>query len=332
MKPWSEGVRWGIIGAGNVCEVKSGPPLYKVEGSSLVQIMRRDAEKASDFALRHGVSSWTTDAEALISHPEINAIYIATPPDTHLHYAKLAAQAGKAVYVEKPMARTAAECEEMIGLCQRAGVPLFVAYYRRYLPLFLHIRNFIDQGFIGKIQMVEVKVHKSLKPDIVWTSANETNWRVDPEISGGGYFIDLASHQLDFLDLLLGPIKSANGFISNHGGLYQVEDQVNAIFEFSDGITGTGSWAFNLPDGFDDEKTVIYGSEGKITFTFFSDFHILLEMEGEEPQRIDYQMPEHVQQPLIEAIVQELLGGEACNSTGESALRTARVVDVITGK
>lgn len=330
MNKYQSGVKWGIIGVGNVCEVKSGPPLYKVEGSQLIQVMRRDLTLAKDFAERHNIASWTDDAETLINNEEINAIYIATPPDSHLHYTKLAAKAGKAVYVEKPMARNAAECEEMIRVCEEAGVPLFVAYYRRYLPMFQHVKNFIDQGFIGKVHFVDIKVHKSKAPDIVWAAKNEYNWRVVPEISGGGYFIDLASHQLDFFDLVLGPVKKAYGLASNHAGLYQAEDQVLALLEFENGVAGKGSWAFNLDNDTDEEVTTIYGSEGKLSFSFFSDFHIQLDLEGEESQRIDYQMPEHVQQPLMEAIVADLRGEGTCISTGISATRTAKVVDAIT--
>lgn len=333
MQESMDAVKWGIIGVGNVCEVKSGPPLYKVEHSALISVMRRDLEKAKDFAARHGVNHWTDKADEVINHEDINAIYIATPPNSHLSYTEMAAKAGKAVYVEKPMARNAQECEAMITACEQAAVPLFVAYYRRYLPLFLHVKNFIDQGFIGKVQMVNVKVHKSKKPDIVWATNEADNWRVNPEISGGGYFIDLASHQLDLLDLLFGPIKRACGSARNHAGLYETEDQVTAMFDFEGGISGVGSWAFNLADNSDEELTTIYGSEGKLSFTFFSDFHIRLELEGEEAQRIDYQMPEHVQEPLMQAIVDDLRGGNKCLSTGYSALRTARVVDaIISGK
>src|SRR5690554_2520017 len=129
-------VKWGVIGVGIVCEVKSAPAMQLVKGSELVAVMRRDGEKAKDFALRHGVSKWYQDAEELINDPEVNAIYIATPPHAHAEMTRKAALAGKPVYVEKPMARTYQECQEMINCCNEAKVPLFVAYYRRALPNF----------------------------------------------------------------------------------------------------------------------------------------------------------------------------------------------------
>ena len=130
-------VRLGIIGCGNVTEVKSGPGFQKAKDSSLVAVMRRTGELAQDYAGRHDVPRWYADAEALIGDPEVDAIYIATPPSSHKEYVILAARAGKPIYVEKPMARTHAECQAMIAICREAGVPLYVAYYRRALPRFL---------------------------------------------------------------------------------------------------------------------------------------------------------------------------------------------------
>jgi predicted dehydrogenase len=294
--------------------------------------MRRNGDLAKDFALRHHVPFWTNNANELIEDDRINAIYIATPPDTHEYYTNLVAKSGKAVYVEKPMARNVKECQNMMEVCKSNLVPLFVAYYRRYLPLFLEVKNIIDSEMIGTVRFVDIAVHKTIEPEIVWASKEQINWRVNPEISGGGYFIDLASHHLDMLDYLLGPIINANGFCSNLGKKYEAEDQVLAAFEFENGVAGKGSWVFNLAENCNHEITTIYGSNGKVSFTFFDDFHILLEINGKEPRRMDYIMPEHVQKPLVESIIADLMGGEKCNSTGESAIRTSLVVDKIMGR
>ena len=126
-------IRWGIIGCGEVCEVKSGPAFVKCAGSTLVAVMRRDGAKAGDYARRHGVRKWYDDAEKLIRDPEVDAVYVATPPGTHEHYALrvATAAAGKPCYVEKPMARSYVECARMVEAFRAAGRPLFVAYYRR---------------------------------------------------------------------------------------------------------------------------------------------------------------------------------------------------------
>ncbi len=197
-------VRWGIVGVGNVCEVKSAPAMNIVSHSKLVAVMRRDEAKAKDYAERHKVPKWYTSVQALIDDPEVNAIYIATPPNAHLELTRMAGAAGKPVYVEKPMARTHAECLEMIDICEKARVPLYVAYYRRSLPHFIRIKELLEEGAIGEIRTVHINMKQVIEPELI--TKLEFNWRVHPEISGGGYFFDLASHQLDLLDFFFGKI------------------------------------------------------------------------------------------------------------------------------
>src|SRR3954454_8380540 len=142
-------IGWGIIGCGDVTEVKSGPAFNQIENSRLVAVMRRDGEKARDYAARHGVPFWSGDADEVIHHPEVNAVYVATPPGSHLEYALKVCAAGKPAYVEKPMARNASECAAMVEAFEHAGLPLFVAYYRRALPRFLKVKELIESGRIG---------------------------------------------------------------------------------------------------------------------------------------------------------------------------------------
>ncbi|WP_276372322.1 Gfo/Idh/MocA family oxidoreductase [Chryseolinea sp. H1M3-3] len=322
-------VRWGIIGAGDVCEVKSGPALSKIKHSKLVAVMRRNAAKAQDFATRHGVPKWYDDAEKLIHDPEINAIYIATPPGSHETYTLMAAKAGKPVYVEKPMARTHKECISMVEACQRANVPLFTAYYRRSLPNFLKIQSLIRDGVIGDVRYVNILLNKTLQPDIVWASGNDDNWRIVPEVSGGGYFFDLASHQLDMMDFLFGPIKDARGIARNQAGLYQAEDIVMGNFQFESGIIGQGTWCFTTSKVSDKEVTTIVGSKGQISFPFFSDHSVTLEVEGKEKEVMKFDIPVNIQQPLIQTIVDELRGTGQCPSTGVSGARTNAVMEML---
>ena len=109
-------INWGIIGCGDVTEIKSGPAFNKVPNSSLVAVMRRDAAKAADYAERHEIANWYNDAAKLINDPKVNAIYIATPPDSHEAYALAAMNAGKPVYVEKPMALNYAAAKNMAAV------------------------------------------------------------------------------------------------------------------------------------------------------------------------------------------------------------------------
>lgn len=319
-------IRWGIIGCGNVTEVKSGPAFNKVSNSRLVMVMRRDAAKAEDYARRHGAPRWSTDADALIHDPEVDAVYVATPPDSHADYTRRVAAAGKPVYVEKPMARTAAECAAMLEICRAAGVPLYVAYYRRRLPTFLQVAEWLAAGAIGDLRTVNITL---LRPPSAADRQMDKPWRVQPEIAGGGYFFDLASHQLDILDYLLGPIGAATGYSTNLAGLYPAEDTVCGSFRFESGVLGTGTWCFASATEQETEQIELVGSLGKITFNAFRlDDPIELRV-GEKVERFQAAAPQHVQQPLIATVVDALLGRGECPSSGESAARTNRVLEQI---
>lgn len=321
-----ENVKWGIIGAGDVCEKKSGPALYKIEHSSLVAVMRRDEAKVKDFAQRHNVAKYYTDADQLINDPEVNMIYVATPPGSHKEYTIRALQAGKPVYVEKPMAMNYAECLEMVKAAETAKQKLFVAYYRRGLPYFLKVKELLDNNAIGKIQTVDVKF---IRPAGAADKDIKTQpWRVKKEIAGDGYFFDMAPHTLDILDFLLGEIREAKGYTQNLGGFYEVADTVSAIMQFESGVVGTGQWCFVSSAESREDTITITGSEGYIQFNTFAFEPIRLvnasgEVSFETPQ------PEHIQQPLIQTIVDELRGVGLCPSTGVSGARTSRIIDMI---
>jgi predicted dehydrogenase len=317
-------INWGIIGCGDVTEVKSGPAFNMVKGSHLLAVMRRDAEKAKDYAKRHHVPFWFDSAEELIYHPEINAVYIATPPYAHTEYAIQSLNAGKITYVEKPMAMNYAECQRMIEASEKSGAPLFVAYYRRHLDYFKKIKELISSNRLGKVRSVSVVLFNSLNED-----DRSKPWRVQPEISGGGYFADLGSHALDVLDYLLGPIKTAFGVTNNQAGLYDAEDNVCAAFSFDSGVTGTGLWCFSTSQKID--QMTIFGEKGMIEFSCFSfDSIIIKTAEGEES--FDLKPPAHIQYQLIEAIVKEINGGEPALCDGVTASRTSRVMDCIYGR
>ncbi|WP_159888312.1 Gfo/Idh/MocA family protein [Paenibacillus puerhi] len=317
-------IRFGIIGCGNVTEVKSGPGFQKAEGSELVAVMRRSGELAEDYARRHGVPRWYTDAQALIDDPEVDAVYIATPPGSHLAYTLAAAKAGKPVYVEKPMALNEAECQQMIAACREAQVPLYVAYYRRGLPRFLKIKELLEAGAIGEVRFVST-VQLQPSPQL---QDGKVPWRLQPEQSGGGLFFDLASHTLDVLDFLLGPIVEAKGLAANQEGRFAgVEDTVTGTYRFESGVQGSGSWCFSAY-AYEDRNEII-GSKGKLVFSTFGHEPIRLET-AEGVQSLAFDAPAHIQQPLIQTMVNELLGTGRCASTGESAARTSRVLDELT--
>ncbi len=323
-------IKWGIIGCGNVTEVKSGPAFNKTANSELVAVMRRDGKLAEDYAKRHGVPKWYDDVDALINDPEVNAIYIATPPDVHEAYTEKAMRAGKPVYVEKPMARNAAECDRMNAMSAETGVPLFVAYYRRSLPYFVKLKELIDSKVIGDVRFVNICLQWQPYEEEVGENA-KPRWRVDPAISGGGHFHDLASHQFDFLEYVFGPVKSASGISRNQAGLYEADDITVANFEFESGILGLGSWCYTVNKEQREDQAQIVGSKGRIHFSFFEKFDIRVETaDGEEVYNIPY--PAHVQQPLIEEIVKELRGEGKSPSNGITGARANHIMDWITKK
>jgi predicted dehydrogenase len=316
-------IRWGILGCGNVTEVKSGPGLYKAQGSTVAACMRRDREKARDYARRHNIPLWYDNAQELIDDPGVNAVYIATPPGTHKEYVLKAAQAGKTVYVEKPPALNATDLEEMIAFCKEAGVPLFVAYYRRGLDVFNKVKMLIEEGAIGTPGSLTLIMRKPPSPAL---EGEELPWRYRREASGGGLFVDLGSHQLDILDWILGPIEEARGFALNRSDRYEVEDCLAAAFRFKNGVLGTGIWDFKASAQAEEDSIEITGDKGKILFSAFAHQKVTLINNG-GTQEWDLPYAEHVQQPLIQTMVNELNGQGQCASTGESALRTTKIMD-----
>ena len=312
-------VRWGMIGCGDVAEVKSGPAFQKARDSELVAVMRRDGAKAADYARRHGVPTWYDRADDLIDDPQVSAVYVATPPSSHCELALRVAASGKPCLVEKPMAVNHAECVRMIDAFRGRSVPLFVAYYRRAFPRFLAARELLRGGAIGKPTSVHTFQYERLA---VGDAARV--WRIDPAVAGAGFFLDLASHGLDLLDFLLGPICAVAGEAVNSGGSYAAEDVTAASFRFESGVVGTGIWNFNAAHS--DNGVVITGSAGTLRMPVFTDTDLVMERDGRE-EVLPFRNPPHVHQPFVQTVVDELLGRGLCQSTGETGARTSWVMD-----
>lgn len=311
-------INWGIIGCGDVTEKKSGPAFNKIEGSRLVAVMRRNGALAADYAARHKVPKWFAEADQLIADAEVTAIYVATPPSTHAEFAIKAMKAGKPVYVEKPMAATYAQCQEMIRVSKETGVPLFVAYYRRSLPGFLKVKELVDEGYVGSPLMANIRLTRPPLPQEL--NGENPFWRIDPAVAGGGLFYDLASHQLDFLSFVFGDITSIHGFATNGGKVYQTEDTVTATFQFKSGLTGTGTWSFVTAPQAQEDVMEIIGTKGKIVFSGFGHGPIML-YNGKGELEFPYMNPENIQYNLIKQVVENLLHQKPCVSNAPSAAR-----------
>ncbi|HYT96878.1 MAG TPA: Gfo/Idh/MocA family oxidoreductase [Casimicrobiaceae bacterium] len=314
-------IRWGMIGCGDVAEIKSGPGFYKADHSQLVAVMRRNGALAADFARRHGVPRAYDNADAIIQSTDIDAVYIATLTDSHRDYTLRCAAAGKPVYVEKPMAMNHAECAEMIAACRSAQVPLWVGYYRRALPRFLAVKDLVDSGAIGTVRMVITRQFQRLPPA---EQMKTLPWRINPALSGGGFFFEMVCHALDFLDFVFGPIETVRAFADNQAKAYRPEDAVAASYRFASGVYGSGAWCFAAD--FDEEYNEIVGASGRIRFSTYAPVPIRLSRGG-VTEDIAVADPPHVHQPMIQSIVDELNERGRCPSTGDSGARTAWVLD-----
>ena len=319
-------IRWGMIGCGSVTEVKSGPGFQKAEGSSLVAVMRRNGALAEDYARRHKVKRWYDDADKLINDPEVDAVYIATHPDSHRDYVIRAAKAGKPIYCEKPLGRTFEESKAMVDFCTAHDILLFSAYYRRALPKYLQIKQLLEEGKLGDIRFVNLLMYQTIKDD-----DRNPSWRVNPAISGGGRFLDVGSHSLDLLDWYLGPIEKAQGQAANQAKANAAEDIVSGSWVHASGVHGTGIWCFNTCK--DEDVITIYGSKGIVSFSVLDIGSPITLTTSNTIETIAVPSPpEHVAQPMIQTVVNQLLGKGTCLSTGVSAMRTDWVMKQLQGK
>jgi len=318
-------INWGIIGCGNVTELKSGPAFNKVSGSRIAAVMRRNRELAEDYARRHNVPKFYTDADDLINDDEINAVYIATPPVNHAEYAIKVLRAGKPVYIEKPMALNHEECAAINETSEKFGVPVFVAFYRRTLPGFLKIKSLIESGEIGKPRFANFQIYNYPSEA---EKAGRLPWRVIPEISGAGHFFDLGSHQLDYLDFLFGPVLKVSSLAVNQTRNYSAEDFVSAQFLFRDNIVGTGIWSFSVSQEGNRDYFEVVGEKGIIKTSTFTWEPIVL-VNGNGRREFAHERPENIQLHLIEQIVSALSGKGEVVSTGISAARTSWVMDEV---
>jgi len=323
-------IKWGIIGCGAVTEVKSGPAFNKVKNSSLIAVMRRNGEKAKDYASRHHVPKWYDDATKLINDKDVNAIYIATPPSSHEMYAVAALQAGKPVYVEKPMTVNFSSALRMAEAAKKKNIKMCIAHYRRGQPYFNKIKQLIDDKIIGDIRFINLNFYKKLLSQKELALPGN-KWRVDGTVSGGGLFHDLAPHQLDLMYYYFGEVKHSKGIAINQSRLYDADDMVTGNILFKNGIIFDGLWCFNTDKENEKDICEIVGSEGSISFSVFGEQKIFLTKNG-TTEIISFTPPQHVQQPMIEKVVEYFLdlGPNPCS--GHDGAEIMKLLDSFTAK
>ena len=320
-------IKWGIIGCGDVAEVKSGPAFNKTENSELIGVMRRNGVKAKDFAQRHNVSFWTDNADDLLNNDDINSIYIATPPSTHLEYALKALSLHKNVYLEKPMALTSKEAEIIGEAVKSSRGKLSVAHYRRKLPAFVKVKELIDSNAIGKILVVDIQILQPKKSKLIANS--EENWRLDPQVSGGGLFYDIAPHQIDLMYHYFGAFKNISG-LSTSSTSEMIEDTVNGIIRFENGVQFRGIWNFVGNELYSKEQCIIYGSQGSISFSFYGDSIVVRTKDKEDV--LKFNNPKHIQQPMIASVVSYFLGDTENPCAVEEGILVMKALEKLSGR
>jgi 1,5-anhydro-D-fructose reductase (1,5-anhydro-D-mannitol-forming) len=327
--PAAQKIVWGMIGAGDVSEKKSGPGFQNAPDSELRAVMRRDAAKAEDFARRHQVPYWYDRAEAMLNDPDINAIYIATPPSSHKDYALAAIAAGKNVYIEKPVALNANECAELIAAAENSSSKVCVAHYRRFLPSFMKLKELLKTGTIGTPLVVRLSLLQAHQSPLI--AQTEQNWRVDPSIAGGGLFHDLAPHQLDLMLHWFGDLADASGMSMNQAGYYDADDCVAGWAKFTSGLVLQGLWHFGVPEKQKLDECKIIGTKGELTINFFGEQKLYLNNARGE-QLFTLANPPTIQQPMIEQ-VNDYFRGERDNPCSlHEAAKVMELMDLFTRK
>ncbi len=337
----SNSIGWGIIGAGDVVKRKTGPCLNAIPGSRIVALMRRSADAAEAVAKQFDVPVWTTDAGEVIHHPEVNAIYVATPPESHLEYALAACAARKPCLVEKPAGRSDEECRQMVEAFRDADVPLFVSYYRRYLPRFLEVKEILDSGELGSIVSIDYRLHKPPRED---------DWSQMPRVSGGGQFYGLACHMLDVFDFWFGRLELTGSTAVNAIPVHRAEDAVALSFRTEGGAIGNALWNFASTHAVD--ELVIEGLGGRLSMAGLSQSApVRVELSSSwairtSPSQKDrtrrqirkalkipfrqthrFGREAHAHRPMLESVVRRLGEGAGGDGSAEAALRTSEVMN-----
>ncbi|MDD3347164.1 Gfo/Idh/MocA family oxidoreductase [Oscillibacter sp.] len=317
-------VRWGMIGCGDVTEEKNGPGLYRASHSTLAGVANRTEARAEDWVKRHGAGKVYDSAEALLADPQIDIVYVATTPNCHKKYAIACAEAGKHCYLEKPIALSYEEAEEIREAFQASGTKIYVAHYRRGMGRYKELRRLLNEGVIGKVRGVQILRTQMLTRE-ERLPEEEKPWRVRSTISGGSYFFEADIHMLDLIDYLVGAAADFKLEISNETGCYQGEDVVSLSMLTETGVMVSGLWCYAAWRELD--QILIFGDRGTVTFQY-----------GKNTEPITIETPDGIRQicpPVnpnigteqIQDIVDELRGCGVCHSTLESAMRSLKITD-----
>ena len=241
--------------------------------NQLVAACRRDASKLAEFCKTFDVPRSYTGASALVADEGVDAVYIATPVRQHLPQTLLAAAAGKHVLVEKPMAMDVEQCDQMIEACERAGVRLGVAYYRRFYPIVRRLEQLIRGGAIG----TPLAVSAVTATPLAMAPEDEGYWRVIETDGGGGALMDVGSHRINVFLHLLGEIDQVKAICQRVAASYEAEDAAVLALRFTSGMVGTLQCHFGAADP---DEFAITGTRGRLIARPLNGEQLLIEIDG----------------------------------------------------
>ena len=312
-------IGWGVLGCGDITDNRGAPAINALEGSRLVSFQSRTASQAEAFARRHGAARYTTSRAELLADPEVTAVYVATEHHRHAEDVIAAAEAGKHVLCEKPMANSVADCRRMIEACRSNGVALQIAYYRRYYPKMLRVKELLDSGAIGRPVSVQIHYSQRLEPERV----TPDNWRLRAEHSGGGALVDTGSHRLDLLCWLLGEPESVYAFAEREELEMDAPDCESLLIRMASGVHAVTVHGYRTPS---EDRFDIVGTEGILSATSLDEPTLRLSTAAGEQT---WELPRHanVHYPLFEDFARRLAAGEPPRYTGEDGLQASRIIE-----
>ncbi|MFC1619551.1 Gfo/Idh/MocA family protein [Candidatus Neomarinimicrobiota bacterium] len=318
----SQKICWGLIGCGDIAEKRVAPAFLELNSCELIAVNRADYDRAESFAQGFGAAKWYRHYEQLIADPEIDAVYIATPVNLHAEQTIAAAEAGKHVLCEKPMAMNVAECDWMIATGNSAGVKLGIAYYRHFYPVVLRAKELVDSGMIGEVMLAQINAFE-------WFNLKEGDpsyWRMVKEQAGGGPMFDFGCHRLEVLLHILGPIRTLKGLHGNVLFDRNMEDTTVTCYQFERGTLGTISvshGAFEPQDTLD-----IFGSKGSIHIAVLNQGDLTLSISGHITN--ESHPPHHnLHLPLIEDFTESILNDREPKVSGHTGREVARLEEVL---
>lgn len=315
-------LKWGLIGCGDIARKRIAPALRDLSNCELVAVSRANFELAATFAQEFGAKRWHKDWRELIADAEVEAVYLATPVYLHAEQTIAAAQAGKHVLCEKPMAMNVAECDRMIAACEAHGAQLGISYYRHFYPVVDRIKSLITSGEIGAPVLAQMNAFERFDPG----PTHPRRWLLERSKSGGGPLIDFGCHRIEVLMNLFGPVDKVSGLAGNVLFEREVEDTASAIFQFESKTQATLSVTHAALEPQD--ALSIFGSLGSLHVAVLNEGELRIKTASGE--RVEVHRPhQNFHQPLIDDFAQAVLTGRAPRVGGLIGREVTKVMEEI---